>query len=62
MPVLRNLLRWVLRVGPAPSVLAALVGFEAGGVGVALLGLAVVVAVAAVLAEVAPERDGRAIH
>ena len=55
--VQRRLSRWVLRVGPAPSLLAALLGFEAGGVGVALIGLAAVVAIASVLAEVAPERS-----
>jgi putative heme transporter len=58
--VQRRLSRWALRVGPAPSLLAALVGFEAGGVGVALIGLAAVVGVAAVLTEVAPEPSGDA--
>ena len=49
--VQRRLNRRVLVVGPAPTLLAAIVGFEAGGVGVALLGLAFVVLVAAVFAE-----------
>lgn len=49
--VQRRLSRRVLVVGPAPTLLVAIVGFEAGGVGVALLGLAMVVLAAAVFAE-----------
>ena len=52
--VQRRLSRRVLTVGPAPSLVAALLGFEAGGLGLALLGLAAVVAAASVMAEVAP--------
>ena len=51
--VQRRLSRRLLTVGPAPTLLATLVGFEAGGVGVALLAAAAVIAVAAVLAEAA---------
>ena len=49
--VQRRLNHLVLTVGPAPSLLACVVGFEAGGLGVALLGLATVVVAASVLAE-----------
>lgn len=50
--VQRRLNRRVLTVGPAPTLVAAVVGFEAGGIGVALLAVAAVALVAAVLTEV----------
>lgn len=53
--VQRRLNRRILTVGPAPTLIAAALGFEAGGVGVALLGVALVALIAAVLAEAAPE-------
>jgi putative heme transporter len=56
--VQRRLNGRVLTVGPAPTLLAAIIGFEAGGVGVALLGMALVVTVAAALAEAAPGPSG----
>jgi hypothetical protein len=52
--VQRRLNRRVLTMGPAPTLLAAVLGFEVGGVGVALLAMALVVLAAATLTELAP--------
>jgi hypothetical protein len=60
--VQRRLKRNTLVVGPAPTLLAALVCFELGGVAVAVLGAAAVVAASAVLAEVAPATATVATH
>jgi predicted PurR-regulated permease PerM len=53
--VQRRLGRRVLVVGPAPTLLGSLVGFELGGLSIALLAAVAVVAVAAVLTEVTLE-------
>lgn len=48
----------VLVVGPAPTLLVAIVCFELGGLALAVLGVAAVAVGAAVLGEVAPEEPG----
>ena len=54
--------RRVLVVGPAPTLLAAIVGFEAGGVGVALLGAGRRAVAPRWLAELAPDGLDDRVH
>ncbi len=56
--VQRRLGRRILVVGPAPTLLVAIVCFELGGLAIAILGAAAVAVAASVLAELAPDGPG----